>query len=299
MTPNVERRIDAALLLDVRAELGEGPVWDPADACLYFVDILRGRVHRYEPRTGTARAYTVDRKVGAVALCESGELILAVQGGFMRLDVASGRTTVIADVDADRPDLRMNDGKCDPAGRFWAGTMAFDERPGAGGALYRLDPDGRVQMMLGDVTISNGLDWTADGRMYYIDSPTQRVDVFDFDLASGAIENRRPFVRIPPEEGIPDGLTLDADGHVWVALWGGGAVHRYAPDGRRDAVIRVPTPYPTSCAFGAEDLGDLYITTANVKLTAQERATQPHAGGVFRARPGVTGRPPNRFKGSW
>jgi sugar lactone lactonase YvrE len=296
LTSNVARRIDAALLFDVRAELGEGPVWDPANACLYFVDILRGWVHRYEPRTDTSRVYAVDRKVGAVALSESGELILAVQGGFMRLDVTSGRTTVITDVDADRPELRMNDGKCDPAGRFWAGTMALDERHGAG-ALHRLDPDGRVHTMLSGVTISNGLDWTADGRMYYIDSPTQRVDVFDFDLASGDIENRRPFVRIPSEEGTPDGLTLDADGHVWVALWGGGAVHRYAPDGGRDAVIRVPTQYPTSCAFGGEDFGDLYITTAQLKLTAQERAEQPHAGGLFRARPGPKGRPQNRFKG--
>jgi len=296
LTSNDERRIDAALLVDVRAELGEGPVWDPGQACLYFVDILRGRVHRYDPDTGTSRAYAVERKVGAVGLCETSDLILAVQGGFMRLDLTTDRTTAIADVDADRPELRMNDGKCDPAGRFWAGTMALDERRGAG-ALYRLDPDGRVHTMLRDVTISNGLDWTRDGWMYYIDSPTQRVDVFDFDLASGAIENRRPFVRIPVEEGTPDGLTLDAEGYVWVALWGGGAVHRYAPDGRLDRVVRVPVRYPTSCVFGGADLRDLFITTASVKLTEQERAEHPHAGGLFHARPGPKGLAPNRFKG--
>ena len=295
MTSNDERRIDAALLVVVRAELGEGPVWDPVQACLYFVDILRGRVHRYDPDTGTSRVYAVERKVGAVGLCETSELILAVQGGFMRLDQTTGRTTAIADVDADRPELRMNDGKCDPAGRFWAGTMALDERRGAG-ALYRLDPDGRVHTMLRDVTISNGLDWTGDGRMYYIDSPTQRVDVLDFDLASGAIENRRPFVRIPVEEGTPDGLTLDAEGYVWVALWGGGAVQRYAPDGRLDRVVHVPVRYPTSCVFGGADLSDLFITTASVKLTEQERVEHPHAGGLFHARPGPKGRAPNRFK---
>jgi len=295
LTSNGERRIDAALLFDVRAELGEGPIWDPVDACLYFVDILRGRVHRYDPDTGTSRVYAVDRKVGAVGLCATGDLILAVQGGFTRLDQTTGRTTVIAEVDADRPDLRMNDGKCDPLGRFWAGTMALDERRGAG-ALYRLDPDGRVHTMRREVTISNGLDWTGDGRMYYIDSPTQRVDVFDFDGASGAIENRRPFVRIPVEEGTPDGLTLDADGFVWVALWGGGAVHRYTPDGRLNMVVHVPARYPTSCTFGGADLGDLFITTASVKLTEQERAEQPHAGGLFHARPGAKGRAPHRFR---
>lgn len=288
---------DVSLVLDLQAELGEGPVWDPVGACLYFVDILRGRVHRYEPGTNASRVYHVGRMVGAVAPAENGDLMLAVQGGFARLDVTTGRTTIVAEVGANQPDLRMNDGKCDPAGRFWAGTMALDERRGAG-ALYRLDPDGRVHTMLRDVTISNGLDWSDDGRvMYFVDSPTQSVDVFDVDLAAGTIENRRALARIPSDEGMPDGLALDADGYVWVSLWGGGAVHRYAPDGTREAVIRVPTGYPTSCTFGGSDFGDLYITTANVKLSPQERAKQPQAGGLFRARPGPKGRAAHRFKG--
>ena len=295
---NVERpKSDVTLALDLQAELGEGPVWDPRAACLYFVDIPRGRVHSYDPATGASRVSHVDRMVGAVATTERGDLILAVQSGFARLDLAAGRMRMIAEIDADRPDLRMNDGKCDPAGRFWAGTMALDERPGAG-ALYRLDPDGRVHAMLRDVTISNGLDWSDDGRtMYFIDSPTQSVDAFDFDVAGGTIANRRTLVRIPPDDGMPDGLALDADGYMWVSLWGGGAVHRYAPDGTRDAVVRVPTGYPTSCAFGGSDLGDLYITTASVKLSPQERADQPQAGGLFRARPGPKGRAPHRFRG--
>ena len=284
------------LVLDVRAELGEGPIWDPASECLYFVDIHRGHLHRYDPRTETSRVYDVGRKVGAAVLGSGDDLILAVQGGFVRFTPATGETTPLADVEANRPDLRMNDGKCDPAGRFWAGSMALDEGRGAG-ALYRLDPDGRVHTMLRDVTISNGLDWTDAGRMYYVDSPTHTVDVFDFDLASGAIENRRAFVRIPTDRGIPDGLTLDADAFVWVALWGGGAVHRYAPDGSLAAVIRVPATYVTSCTFGGTDLGDLYITTATIKLSPQERIDHPQAGGVFRVRPGPKGRPPNRFKG--
>jgi sugar lactone lactonase YvrE len=191
----------------------------------------------------------------------------------------------------------MNDGKCDAAGRFWAGTMALDERGGAG-ALYRLDPDGHVETMIDGVTISNGLDWSDDGRlMYFIDTPTQSVDVFDFDLASGRIANRRSFARIDPVDGAPDGLTLDAEGFVWVALWGGSRVRRYAPDGALDSIVRVPATYVTSCAFGGADLGDLYITTARIKLSEADRASQPLAGGLFRARPGVRGRPPHRFSG--
>jgi sugar lactone lactonase YvrE len=191
----------------------------------------------------------------------------------------------------------MNDGKCDPAGRFWAGTMALDERPRAG-ALYRLDPDGAVHTMLRDVTISNGLDWSDDGRtMYFIDSPTQTVDAFDFDVATGSIANRRTVVRIPIEHGTPDGLALDSDDGVWVSLWGGGAVHRYTATGTLDAIVHVPTPFPTSCTFGGDDLGDLYITTAWIQLAADERAGQPHAGSLFHVRSGARGRPANRFGG--
>jgi sugar lactone lactonase YvrE len=288
---------DAALALDAQAELGEGPLWDARGACLYFVDILRGRVHRFEPATSALRSYDVGRMVGAVALTDGDDVMLAVQGGFARLDLQSGSIRVVAEIDAACSDLRFNDGKCDPAGRLWAGTMALDERPGAG-ALYRLDPDGAIHCMIRDVTISNGLDWRDDrAAMYFIDSPTRSIDVFDFDLTGGNIRNRRPFVSIPRDDGVPDGMTLDAEGFVWVALWGGGAVHRYAPDGRRDMVVRVPTRYPTSCTFGGSDLGDLYITTAHLKLTPTERAEQPHAGGLFVVRPGPIGRPPNRFGG--
>lgn len=289
--------LDAELALDAKAELGEGPVWDPRAACLYFVDILRGDVHRYEPATRALRTYRVDQSVGALALTEAHDLVLAVRDGFARLDLGSGRLTMIASVEADRPEHRMNDGNCDRDGGFWAGTMALDEHAGAG-ALYRLDPDGRVTTMLRSVTISNGLDWTDDGRtMYFIDSPTQSVDVFDVGPSSGAIDNRRTLVRIPPDDGAPDGLTLDADGHLWVALWGGGAVHRYAPDGRLERIVRLPVTYPTSCAFGGADLRDLYITTASMALGPADRERQPEAGGLFRCRPGVAGRAANRYRG--
>ena len=288
---------DLEPVLAIGAELGEGPVWDPHAACLYFVDILRGHVHRFAPANGSLHTYHVNQSVGAVALTEAGDLVLAVGSGFARLNPDTGDVRVIAEVEADRPELRMNDGNCDPAGRFWAGTMALDVRPGAG-ALYRLEPDGRVHAVLRNVTISNGVDWSADGtRMFFIDSPTQTIDLFDFDPANGAIANRRPFVRIAEELGMPDGLTIDADEHVWVTLWGGGAVHRYAPDGALDGVIRVPASHPTSCAFGGGDLRDLYITTATIELTPSQRAAEPHAGAVFRCRPGPVGRRAHRFRG--
>jgi sugar lactone lactonase YvrE len=290
-------RDDVELVFDAKAELGEGPVWDSASECLYFVDIERSRVHRFHPTTHTSRSYDAGSMVGAVALAEAGDLVMAVCHGFARLDLDSGRVRMIAEVEAGRQDQRMNDGKCDPAGRFWAGTMAFDHRSGAG-ALYRLDPDGRVQTMVRDVTISNGLDWSADGRlMYYIDTPTRSIDVFDFDPASGAIANRRPLVQVADRQGFPDGMTLDADGGIWVAFWGGSAVRRYTADGALDREIRLPVTQPTSCAFGGRDLSDLYITTAATTLSPEERARQPRAGGVFRCRPGVLGRPANRFKG--
>jgi sugar lactone lactonase YvrE len=290
-------RIDAEPALDAKTELGEGPVWEARAACLYFVDILRGHVHRYHPATETVRTFLVGQSVGAVAPTDAGDLVLAVRDGFARLNLETGGVTMIAGVEIDRPDLRMNDGSCDRAGRFWAGTMALDERPEAG-ALYRLDRAGRVETMLRPVTISNGIDWTADDRhMYFIDSPTQSVDVFDFDLESGAIRNRRAFVRIPVEQGVPDGLTLDADDHVWVSLWRGSAVHRYTPDAALDRVVRLPVTHPTCCAFGGPDLRDLYITTAAIALDGPERDRQPRAGALFRCRPGPAGRLPHRFRG--
>jgi len=254
-------------------------------------------VHRHDPASGESQAYDAAQPVGAIALCEHGGLMLAVRDGFGRLDFETGRVRLLAEVEADRPDQRMNDGRCDRRGRFWAGTMALDHRAGAG-ALYRLDPDLSVTRVLGGVTISNGIDWTDDGRrMYYVDTGAGSIDMFDVEPESGAIANRRTFARIAPADGAPDGLVLDADGCVWVALWGGGAVRRYACDGSIERTIRLPVTYPTACAFGGPDLGDLYITTAAIGLSEAGRAREPQAGGVFRCRPGPRGRPPHRFRG--
>ena len=238
-----------------------------------------------------------------------GGLVVADEIGFALLDLpAAGQEaslaagtplarTAIADVAADAPSVRMNDGAVDPAGRFWAGTMDEDGRE-EGGTLYRLDPDGTVTPMVRAVTISNGVDWSPDGRtMYLADTPTGRVDAFDFDVAAGTIANRRPFAVIEPDDGTPDGLTVDADGGVWVALWGGGTVRRYAADGREDQRLSFPVSQVTKPAFGGPDLGELYVTSARDGLSSDDLAREPLAGSVFRLRPGVRGRAANRFRG--
>ena len=286
---------DVEVVLDARAELGEGPRWDPRGQRLFWVDIMARRVHAFRPEKHACWSVDVGKPVGALAGAADGSLVLAVAGGFARLDFESGRTTELAAVEADRPQNRMNDGACDPAGRFWAGTMALDEGAGKGG-LYRLDADHTVHTMLTGVTISNGIDWTLDGRrMYYVDSPTRRIDVFDFDGPGGAITNRRLFAAIPADAGIPDGLTVDAEGFVWLALWGGGALHRYAPDGTLERRVPLPVSHPTSCAFGGAALDELYVTSARRPLSAEERKKESAAGGLLRLRPGVKGRLPNLF----
>jgi sugar lactone lactonase YvrE len=285
------------LFLDARAELGEGVRWHAAAGRLIWVDIMAGKVHLVDPVSGLTETFDIGQPVGAAAPAKSGGAILAVRDGFARLNFNTGAVEMVAEVERDRPNNRMNDGACDAAGRFWAGTMSMNDAPGEG-SLYRLDPDGRVHTMLRSVSISNGIDWSLDNRlMYYIDSPTRRIDVCDFDLPSGSLANRRPFVKIDRGDGFPDGLTVDAEGAVWVALWDGGAVRRYTPDGVLDGVIRLPVTRPTTCAFGGSDLAALFITSAWTELPEEERQRQPAAGGMFRHRPGVTGRPAHPFGG--
>jgi sugar lactone lactonase YvrE len=283
------------IALDAHDELGEGATWDAPRQRLVSVDIMRGLVRVFHPSTGESRTFDVGQPVGAAVPCRTSGLMLAVRDGFAHLDEASGASTFVAHVELDRSDQRMNDGASDAAGRFWAGTMALDERPGCGG-LYRLDPDGTVHTMVTSIGISNGIDWSPDGRvMYYIDSLTQRIEQFDFDPGPGTIANRRTLVEIDTNDGCPDGLTVDADGALWVALWGGSAVRRYRPDGTLDRELRVPVTHPTTCAFGGADLQDLYITSAVIALSDEQRRHQPAGGAILRHRPGVTGRLANAF----
>jgi len=277
------------------AVVGEGPVWDDRLERLLWLDIERGLVHVTDPATGVDRVIAVGQPIGAIAPSEDGTYVAAARDGFGRLDVTAGTFELLAAVELDDPSTRMNDGKVDPAGRFWAGTMARDERPGAG-SLYRFDGDGSVTRHLGGLTISNGLDWTADGRtMYFVDSPTQRIDAISFDAAAGALGERRPFAAVDRSLGLPDGLTVDADDHVWVAVWGGWCVLHLDPSGREVGRLAVPAAQPSSVAFGGPDLGDLFITTATEGLQVPD-PSQPDAGSLFVCRPGPQGRLPRRFR---
>lgn len=283
------------LALDARAELAEGPSWFGDRQRLLWVDIMAARVHLFDPATGDDRSIDVGQPVGAVVPAEDGRVALALRDGFALLGLDDGRLEHVADVERDVTGNRMNDGKCDRAGRFWAGTMALSAEPGAG-ALYRLDADRRAHRMVAGVGISNGLGWSLDDRlMYYIDTLQHRVDVFDFDAATGAIANRRPFAAVEAP-GAPDGMTVDAEGGLWVAVWGGGRVLHYLPDGTLQGTISLPVSQPTSCCFGGPDLRDLYITTARENLVPDQRARQPLAGSLFRCRPGVGGQPTRAYR---
>jgi len=247
----------------VRAEatLGEGPTWDAATGRLLWLDILGGRLHTYDPATGHRTVRVTDQHVGAAKPRANGGLVLNLRDGVALLDPDDTFRWLHHE---PVPGRRANDAAIAPDGSLWAGTMRYDEAPG-GGTLTRYTADGTAETVLDDVAVSNGTGWSPDGRlMYYIDSPTRRVDVFDHE--AGKVSNRRLFAEIEDGAGFPDGLTVDADGCVWVALWDGGAVRRYTPAGELDRVIILPTPRVTACAFGGADLTDLYITTARVGL---------------------------------
>ncbi|MFI0988374.1 SMP-30/gluconolactonase/LRE family protein [Streptomyces exfoliatus] len=279
--------------------LTEGPVWDTRRQELLWVDIPEGLVHRAALAHERARpdltplaTLRFDRPVGAVLPCASGALLAAAGTSFLRLEedrpVAEAVEVAAPALPDDGRPRRMNDAAVDPAGRLLAGTMAYDESPGAG-ALYRLDAAGLVTL-LGSVTISNGLGWSPDGtRLYYADSPTGRVDVFAYDPLTGALSDRRPFAVL--DRGVADGLAVDSEGRVWVAVWGGGEVLAFTPEGALHARVEVPASHVTSCAFAGPDLDVLVITTATEGLDEQRRAAEPHAGRLFVCRPGATGLP--------
>jgi sugar lactone lactonase YvrE len=275
------------------ATLAESPVWDPGRGSLLWVDIIRGEVHRYDPATGDDTATSVGVPVGAVAVRRDGGLILAAGLGFAVLDEPAGPLRWLwAGARGDR----MNDGKCDPAGRYLAGTVA---RAPGGAALYQLDTDGRVTTLIENVTLSNGLGWSPDGALlYYADTPLERVDVMDYDLSTGAVRDRRTFVNLRDVDGRPDGLTVDAGGGVWIAMARGGAVRRYTPAGRLDHVVELPVARVTSVAFGGTGLTDLYVTTSREGLTEADLAVQPQAGAVFCVEAvGAVGQRPNEYAG--
>lgn len=282
----------AELLLDSRAQLGEGPIWHPKEQALYWVDIEGCQVHRYCPETHTDKSVRLPERVGAVVPRRNGQLVVALQNSIAALDFESGELVeTLCPFEADQPGVRANDGKCDPQGRFWIGSMDLKCRQGAG-AFYCLDTDGKLDLKLDDVSISNGLAWTADHQtLFYIDSPTGKVDAFDFDVDRGDISNRRTAFEIPEGAGSPDGMAIDVNGNLWIAMFFGSAVLCFDPaTGEVLERVELDVPFVTACAFGGEKLDTLFITTA----TSEDA---PTSGGLFVAKPNVCGSPTFSFNG--
>jgi sugar lactone lactonase YvrE len=315
-------QLAATLALDSHDTIGEGPTWDAAQARLLWSDNSSGVIHEAK-RDGVAgwresRQWNVGRPIAAAIPRAKGGVIVVGGTEAFFLDDA-GRITPFARIDADPDQVKLNEAKCDARGRLWAGTRDNDfSVPGrkitpGRCALYRIDPDGAVTRALENVSLSNGLDWSPDGRtLYYIDTYTRAVDAFDFDIDQGTIRGRRTVVRIQVGEGLPDGMTVDRDGHLWVAIAGAGQVRRYSPDGAWLARIDVPTPTVTSCAFGGLSGAELFITSARVRLPVSALTGLTHGlniemaeqfpavsgpGGVFALRPGPTGAPATPFAG--
>ena len=276
---------------ELRCELGEAPVWDAARGELIWVDIDRGHVHRRAP-DGTVRTLDAGQPVGCAVPRADGGLALALRDGFGLVPPGGGAIELVAQVERDRPDMRMNDGACDGRGRLWAGTMSLrgDTRTAA---LYRFDAGGGVVRVLPGISVSNGIGWSPEGdALFHIDSPRRRVDVYDFDQDAGTLGCRLAVIQVPPELGLPDGLTVDSDGGVWVALWGGGAVQRFDREGRADVRLELPCTNVTSCCFGGADMASLFVTSA-----ARGAAHEPLAGALFELRPGVRGLSATPFAG--
>ena len=283
------RTLAAELVDDAGAQLGEGVAYDAVHDRLTWVDILRGRVFVCERGGRCLATHEVGRHVGAAMPAADGQILLAVREGFALLDDA-GAVRPVLDVLGDDTGMRFNDGKCDPAGRAFAGTMAYAETRGVA-ALYRLDPGPSATRIVAGLSISNGLGWSPDGAVMYVtDTPVGAIDAFDYDLPTGTVSARRPAVR-PSGGGWPDGMCVDNEGALWSAFWGGNAVRRYTPDGRLDTIVTLPVPYVTSCAFVDDTL---VVTTA--KGHGGE-PVPPLAGGLFAVRPGVTGPPATPWAG--
>ncbi|OJY48140.1 SMP-30/gluconolactonase/LRE family protein [Pseudonocardia sp. 73-21] len=267
---------------------GEGPVWHPSYRGVRWVDMLAGDVLELDGEV--VRRTHVGTVAAAFRPRRGGGTVLADERGFVLLDADLRVERHLGDL-WDDPGVRMNDGGCTPDGAFWCGSMAYDESTGAG-ALYRLAPDLTAGRILDGLTISNGFGVTPDGRrVHHVDTPTRRIDVFDLDAGPAA---RRPFVTLPDGPGFPDGLTVDAEGGVWVALWGGSAVHRYTADGVLDAVVELPVTQVTACTFAGPGLDRLYVTTSRQGL---DPADQLLAGALFVVEPGVRGLPVVEFGG--
>ncbi len=290
--------VEAECVVQLPALLGEGPTWSPRDAALYWVDILTPAVHVHHPGTGQDISCKLGAMASVVIPKASGGVVLATPGGILGFDLQSRSSQLLAHPESTRPSNRYNDGKCDRLGRLWIGSMDMGATANRG-HLYRVDADGQWQRMDSGFTVANGLGWSPDDRhMYFTDSFRRTVYRYDFDLRAGTIHNRRPFIVLGPNEGTPDGLTVDEQGCLWIAVWDAWCVVRFSPEGQEMQRIRLPVPRPTSCCFGGSNLDTLYVTSAAVRLSQQMLDAAPLSGSVFALRvPGVRGLPETMFSG--
>lgn len=294
MKPEVPSNLNAHLAVDAACTLGEGPVWHAG--ALWWVDIVGMRLHRWREGCDSFDTFPMPERIGFAVPASGTEWAVGLQSGVHLWNSENNKLELLHAPEADQPGTRFNDGKCDPQGRLWAGTMGLKAENGVA-ALYRMEGRGSCTKMLANITISNGLAWdSGKRRMYYIDTKTREVAGFGFDAATGDISNRRVVTSIPTETGAPDGMTIDHEGMLWVALWGGFGVIRVDPaDGTVLSKVEVPAPNVTSCTFGSEVLDTLYITTARVGMNAELLQKHPAAGAVFAVQPGVRGLPVTPF----
>jgi len=267
------------LVFSARDILGEGPRWHPHEQCLYWVDIESKYYHRLHTITHTHQIFEVGELVGVLGFRDRGGLILASERGFSFFDPETRQLERIGDPEEDKSNTQFNDGAVDRLGRFWAGTLGDPFQ----NSLYRLDPDLSIHRMDTGFDVSNGIGWSPDNKvMYFTDSTPGIIYEYEYDLATGSIANRKIFVNRSGQSGVPDGLTVDAEGFIWSAVWDGGCIERYDPDGKLERRIDLPVQYPTSMAFGGQDLDELYITSALYEFPKEERHRYPLDGNLFR-----------------
>lgn len=292
-------RSDATLkiALDCRNNLGESIVWDTQTQRLWWANIHDGEIWSWAPDSGDEpSSFRVGERVGAVGLRSGNGLVAALETGFAFFDPESGKVERLTDVESALPTTRLNDGRIDPAGRFVCGGMDEASPQQAISAVYSLGPQNQLKSLINGVHCANSICWSPDGRtLYFTDMPSRRIDAYDYDATAGEVSNRRTFVDLSAEPGLADGSTVDADGCLWNAQWGGGKVVRYTPDGAVEREIHLPVSNPTCLCFGGGDLSTLYITSAWFGLDEAGRDAEPHAGSVFAIRPGVRGIPEYRF----
>ena len=281
-------------VLAVRARLGEGPVWDDRRQVLHWVDIYNRRVHTFDPETRQDSFVEIASLVSGLFIVDGRHLVLAQENGLSTLDLETEQTNPLVAIEANQPDNRLNDVRCDRQGRLWVGTMNNHEKPAAN--LYRYDLDGSLHVMETGLSISNGLGWSPDQKTFYLtDSPRQVIYAYTFDAESGQVSNRHTQVDLTHESFYPDGLTIDAEGCIWVAMWNGWCVIRFDPQGQEMMRVPLPVSLVTSCTFGGPNLTDLFITTASAGLSQAELGQSVAAGDLFRLSTDVTGLPSDRY----